>query len=477
MAVSQQKSGRLPAARGAGAPRSAQLGLLASVVLGGMLIPLNSTMIAVAQPQIMADMRVDAATSGWLVTTYLIIVAAVQPLAGKLGDRWGRRPLILGGFLWFGLASLGAALAPNFLALLLCRAQQAVAGALALPNGMALLRETAPDDQRGGRFGIVGGLVALAAALGPPLSGALVSGAGWRAIFSVNVLLVVPALLLGWCSIPAFRPAAGRSAAFDWLGAALLLAVLAAAAALCTQRGAAPAALLDEAAALAALAALFVRREAAHPEPVLKLQMFRSAPFAAANAAIALSNLAMYTLLLSLPILLAHRQGWSTLRTGLLLAALMAAMVLCTPLGGYAADRLGRRWPTVAGLALLTCGALILVWLGPGGGLAPLVAGLAVAGVGLGVSSAGLLATSVEAVPEQQAGVASGAFSTSRYLGSIVGSALLAWLLETGAPTLAGARPVFAMVAAAACGSALASLWLADWPLGPAAAPPEARPA
>src|SRR5256885_314866 len=100
-----------------------------------MLIPLNSTMIAVALPAI------ALAQAGWLVTVYLITMASVQPIAGKLGDRYGRRRLILGGVAGFVVASVGCGLAPDVATLIVFRAVQAAFGAVIFPNAAALLRE------------------------------------------------------------------------------------------------------------------------------------------------------------------------------------------------------------------------------------------------------------------------------------------------------------------------------------------------
>ena len=176
--------------------------LVVTVALGAVLAPLNSTMIAVALPGIADDLAADAAAASWLVTAYLIAMASLQPVAGRLGDRLGRRRLILGGLVGFGLASLGATVATSLPLLIVCRVAQAVSGAVVLPNGDALLREIVPDERRAGRFGMIGSAIGLAAAVGPPLGGVLVGTAGWRAMFAVNLLLVVPGLVLGWRTIP-----------------------------------------------------------------------------------------------------------------------------------------------------------------------------------------------------------------------------------------------------------------------------------
>lgn len=438
--------------------------VLVTVALATMLAPLNSTMIAVALPRLMAEFGADLATSGWLVTSYLITMACLQPVAGKLGDRFGRRPLILGGLVFFALSSVAAALSTSLAGLLFFRVLQAIAGAIALPNGAALVREVVPADRRAARFGLVGAAVGLAAAAGPPLGGLLVEIAGWRAIFYVNLVLVVPALLLGWRALPA-RPDRPARAGFDLAGAALLLAVLAGTAGLLTQSRYHPGAAwpLGGGALLLALALFFLRREWHHPDPVLPPRFFLDPSFARANAAVALSNLAMYSTLLAVPILLAELPGWGSARAGLVLTSMSATMVVCSPLGGRLSDRWGRRWPTALGLGLLTLGLALLGLAGSASVLAVLVGGLGVAGIGLGLSSAGMQAAAIEAVPRNQAGVASGLFSTSRYLGSIVGSSVLPLLCHPG-KGVEGFAPVLIMVVGAAFFSVVASLGLRHWP-------------
>ena len=138
-------------------PASApELAIVVAVALATTLAPLNSTMIAVALPHIMQDFQADTASAGWLITSYLIVMAAVQPIAGKLGDRFGRRRMILGGLIAFALASLGAALSINLPMLIIFRLLQALSGSITLPNGTALLREVVPAHRRGNRFGLVG---------------------------------------------------------------------------------------------------------------------------------------------------------------------------------------------------------------------------------------------------------------------------------------------------------------------------------
>ena len=453
------------------APRGAgERAVLWTVALASLLVPLNSTMIAVALPRLVDDLGTSLASAGWLVTGYLIAMASLQPVAGKLGDRFGRRPLLLGGLLWLAVASAAAAVAGSLPLLVVLRLQQAVAGALIVPNAMALLRETVPPERLGSRLGLVGAAMPLGAAAGPPLGGLLLAVGGWPAIFLVNLPLVAIALALGLRALPATeRPE--RPAGFDRAGAALLSATLVAAAWALNGSGLSGATAAALGVAAAVLLAALVRFELRRPDPVLQPRLFARRAFSAASAGVALSNLAMYVALLALPVLLARREGFGTAAVGLVLASMSAASLVVTPLGGRLADRTGPRLPAAAGLALQGAG-LVPLALWPGsltGGT--LVACMAVAGAGLGLASAALQMAAIAAVDVAEAGVAAGVFSTSRYAGSIVGTALLAGPLAPAAHGTGGFAVLFAVLVVAAAGSALVALLL------PSRRRPAARPA
>lgn len=435
--------------------------VLLAVGLSGILAPLNSTMLAVALPRVIDDFATTVGTAGWLMTCYLLALAVVQPLAGKLGDRTGRRPFVLGGLLVFGLASLGAAFAPNLAMLIAMRTLQAIAGAVVFPNGASLLREVVPADRRARAFGTLGAAMSLAAALGPPLGGMLVALGGWRAIFLVNVPIVLGAVLLAHVAMPTRRRTAGPALPpFDLAGAILLPLLLLGAALLAMEGTHLPSIEVGIAlgSGLALAGAAFVVRELAHPDPVLPPRFFLRRGFAAATLGIAASNLGFYTLLLAIPILLAQQGGWSSLGTGFALAMLCAPMVACSFVGGQLADRIGRRAPVVAGCVLLAAGLVPLV-IDPGLSVIGLLCCLVVAGAGVGLGSAGQQTSAVEAVPPAHAGVASGLFSTCRYVGSFVGSIALARLLD-GAGDLHGFNALFALALGGAVVSAAAALLL-----------------
>jgi MFS family permease len=197
-------------------------------------------------------------------------------VAGKLGDRVGRRPLVPGGLVWLPPHRRPPSW-PSLEVLIAFRVQQALAGALIVPNGVALLREAVPSGRLAARLGLVGSALPLGATLGPPLGGLVLALDGWQGVFLVNLPLLVVTLVVSWRWIPARRRASG-SAGFDLSGAALLCASLVALAWLLNGRGLSPPTSAGPVAVVAASAAAFTWRELRHPDPVLDLRLFRRGP-------------------------------------------------------------------------------------------------------------------------------------------------------------------------------------------------------
>lgn len=381
---------------------------LALTIGAGVLIPLNSTMIAVALPALARDLDVERGPASVLVTTYLAAMLVCQPFAGRLGDRAGTRRVLAVAIGGFALASVAAGLAPSFPALLTARVVQAIFGAALIPNAQALLRATVPAIRRGRASGFVGTGIGAGAALGPVLGGFLTEAIGWRGIFVVNVPL-----------------------------GALALVLLA--------RTVAPAGRAPEATS-----------PAPAPAPT-RLGLLRRGPFLAACLTQTTSNFALYTVLLVLPTLLVD-QGWAGASIGLATSGLTAGVLILGPVGGTLGDRRGRVQPIVAGLAVVVVGAGLLALDPRSAGL--LVAGPLVMGFGLGLAGASLQAAAMDAVPQAVAGSAAGLYSASRYVGSIAGSLAIG---ATGATGAASSRPVLvAVVVAAALATGFGSRSVAE---------------
>lgn len=419
--------------------------VIVPVVLASMLMPLNSTMISVALPEMATSLNVDIATVNWLVTVYLIGVASLQPVAGKLGDRFGRRPVLLGGLAMFTAASVVAVFSPNLGGLIICRAAQAIAGALLMPTGMALIREAIPPARLGQVMGVLGAIIPIATAAGPPLGGVLLSVFGWEAIFLVNIPLALIALALGWYALPRV-PRPGSTGRFD-VGGAVLLCVLLVALTLLLDQTPGQTALVIGCAVLLAALALFLRYEHRHADPVLQPRLFTKRGFLAGSAGIMLSNFAFYITLLAIPMLLTRWEDVSETQSGLILAALTIGSSPLSVLGGRLADRVGLRQPGVLGLILMTLGLVVLAFTIEDIGTWPLVAMLALIGAGVGLSMPALQLGAVNSVEQRNTGSALGVFFTLRYLGSIIGTSLLAGPLALPATGTEGFGRLFVVLA------------------------------
>ncbi len=401
--------------------------LLSGMFLAAALAPLGSTMIAVALPSIGQELGVDnESLTQWLVASYLIVGIACMSPAGTLGDRIGHRAsLVLGMLIYAGGALTGFMLA-SLPSLAFARICMAAGGALMVPAVLAMLRRSLSASGRTRMFGYFGAVMGTAAAIGPLVGGELTSLFGWRSVFIANVPVIVVALLLLRYS-QSVRSDTGRdelrsSARFDvfgsvLLGAGLTLAIV-------------PAALtsthiVEVRVAGAILLGLFVVWERRVDDPVLDLRLFTRRSFVAASLVIGLQNLAMYALLFQLPIFFEQVRNAEAGTSGRVVIAMMLAMVVCSPIGGRVAERVGPRLTVLAG-SILTLGGVYLVndfgrLLTP----ADALVGLTLLGAGFGLCSAPSQASAMSAVAPAQAGMAAGAISTVRYIGGVIGISAL----------------------------------------------------
>lgn len=398
---------------------------LAGALITASLMPLNSTMVAVAVPSIGGTVgHGPAAVTQALVATYLIAAIALQSPGGKLGDRLGHWRVLAFGQAAVGAGSIIGFFATNLTTLACARILMAVGGALAVPATLALLRDCLPAERRGRAFGIFGAVMAAAAALGPIVGGILVDAFGWEAVFVVNVpVLALAAVLVASVERVSDARPTGR---FDTLGSALLTAGLVLLVLAAQQAGARSLGLL--AGAIVALTA-FVRQERRVEDPVVSFDLFASSAFTAGTLLICLQNLVMYALLFEIPLLFEERFGLGARQTGQLLIWLMVAMVLTSLTAGRLTDHVGPRVLAVTGSLMCLAGLVVLRTVelsAPDQVRLP----LALLGVGLGLSGPAAQTASLSAVTPARSGMAAGVGSTMRYLGGIAGIAFLGRALD-----------------------------------------------
>ena len=394
---------------------------LVAARLTASLMPLNSTMIAVALPDIGRELGHSVTTvTQALVATYLITAIALQSPGGKLGDRIGSWRVVGLGQLAIAAGALLGAVAGDLVVLAVARMLVACGGALAVPATVALLRLELPPERRGRAFGTFGAVMGLAAAVGPVVGGALVDAWSWEAVFLVNLPVLAVAVLV---ARPATRGTAVAPAApFDWTGSVLLTGALVLV--VVGAQGERPSSLGVLLVGLGVLVLFGWWERRAH-DPVVDVALFRSVPFAAGSSLVGLQNLVMYALLFELPLVLTRLFAVTAAETGQLLTFLTVAMVAMSLVAGRLTDRWGPR-PVALGGALVCLAGLVV--LERSGLSAPddVRLPLALLGAGIGLSSPAAQTASMSGVAPGRSGMAAGVGSTVRYLGAVAGIAVLA---------------------------------------------------
>jgi MFS family permease len=388
-------------------------------------MPLNSTMIAVAVPDIAEHVDTSPGTvTQALVATYLLAAIALQSPGGKLGDRIGQWRAFGFGQALLALGAIAGFLAPTLWLLTASRVLMAAGGAICVPATVALLRTELPEHRRGRAFGIFGSVMALAAGIGPLVGGELVRWFGWPSIFLANLpVLVLSAVLAASAH---HEPTPRRPTRFDWTGSVLLSGALVCLVLAAEEPG--ESALLLAAAGVTLLVP-FVMVERRAADPVVAFSLFRDVRFTAGTLVIALLNLVMYALVFEVPLVVDHVFDLGPEQTGRLLIFLMLAMVFTSLAAGRLTDRFGPR--PLGRLGVLTCLAgLVLMRVLPLDAATDLRLPLVLLGIGLGLANPAAQAASLVGVSREDSGMAAGVSSTMRYLGGIVGIALLGRVID-----------------------------------------------
>lgn len=391
------------------------------------IVMLDGTIVTVALPRIGRDF--DAGVSGlqWVTDGYLLVLACGLLGAGAAGDRLGRRRVFQCGLLLFGIGSIACSLAPGLATLVGFRMLQGLGAAMLVPASLSIIAVTFPDrKQRAAAMGTWGAISGLAVAAGPLLGGILVDTLGWRAIFWVNVPIVVLAVLLSRRYLTESRAPHPRRA--DAPGQTLAVAFLAM---LTYALIDAPGAGWDSATTLTlfagAMATLagFIAVEHRSAEPLLDLGVFTDRAFAGAAVVAVLIFFAVNGFTFLTTLYLQDVRGDSPLIAGLSLLPATAIILVAAPLSGRLTGRYGPRWPAVAAAATMTAGLLLLTTVSAGESIAGLACTYVLVGVGLGLINAPVTTTAVNAMPASQAGVAAGVTGTARQVGGVLGVAVL----------------------------------------------------
>jgi EmrB/QacA subfamily drug resistance transporter len=384
--------------------------LLASI-LGSGLAGIDATVVNVALPAIGHDFGVQFAALQWTVTAYTLSLASLILLAGSLGDQFGRRRLFLIGVVWFATASLLCGLAPSAGFLIAARALQGIGGALLTPGSLAMIQASFVAEDRSkaiGRWSAFGGI---ATAVGPFLGGWLVQVASWRWVFLINAPLAVVVVLVTIRHVPESRdPSAGGR--IDTGGAALGVLGLGGITYAIIEIGAHG---IDSLAAIGSgcvgIAGIigFLVTEKRVRHPMLRLSIFSSTQFSAANAVTFVVYGAFGGMLFLLAVELQVAAGFRPLTAGTALLPVTVIMLFLSARGAELAQRIGPRLPMSVGPLICASAALLMLRIGPHASyLTDVLPAVVVLGLGLALLVSPLTATVLAAVAVDHAGVASG---------------------------------------------------------------------
>ncbi|PWI19467.1 MFS transporter [Streptomyces sp. Act143] len=436
-------------AAGAGADRWVVLVVLCVSLL---LVAVDATVLHVAVPAVTEDLKPGAIELLWIVDVYPLVCASLLILFGTLGDKVGRRRVLLLGYALFGLASGLAALADNAQVLIVARALLGVGGAMIMPATLSILRQVFPDRrERALAIGIWSAVAAVGAAVGPLLGGFLLEHFWWGSVFLVNIPLMLVSLPVGRLLLPESK--GSGQGPWDVVGALMAAAGLFGVVLGVKRLGGGE---IDGITAVplvvgAVLLVLFVRRQRRRTHPLVDLRMFARPAFSTSVGCIVLAMLALVGLELIAAQYLQLVLGLSPLETGLRLLPLTIAAMASGLAGARMLRRFGPRRMVCFGFCLTAGAVLTLLAMGGEDNASLLLVGFVLLGFGLETTLFGAYESMLSEAPPEQAGGAAAIGETSYQLGAGIGIALLGSVMNAAyTPGLSSVQGVPASASAAA---------------------------
>jgi EmrB/QacA subfamily drug resistance transporter len=424
----------------------------AAIVVAMLPAVLDQTILATALPTIARDLG-SVTDVSWVVAAYVVAAAAATPLWGKLGDRLGRKRLLELALGMFLVASALCGVAQSLTMLIASRAVQGIAAGGLMTLAMAAVGDLVEPRERGRYQGYIVSVFAGATIAGPLLGGLLVDHASWRFAFYVNLPLGVAALAALHLRLPA-PPVEGARPPLDVVGAGLLAAATTALLLACVWGGERYAwdspVIVGLFTATPVLALVLVRRERRAADPIVPVDLLRTATVAVAGAAMFLATATLFAINVFVPLFLQVTTDATPTQAGLLLVPMMAGTVLSTNVAGRAIAKTGRikAFP-VAGLTLMTAALVILAVVSQHPSRLTTGIGLAVFGLGFGMVGQVLTVAVQNGVDRRRLGTA---MATTTFLrGGAMGAAALGAVFAArtaaGAPIADSVATVFLIAA------------------------------
>ncbi|TAK68273.1 MAG: DHA2 family efflux MFS transporter permease subunit [Actinomycetota bacterium] len=402
--------------------------ILGVLVLSSLLVTIDNTIVNVALPTMGRELDAGITDLQWVVDAYTLVFAGLLLVGGNLGDRLGRKRILILGLALFAVTSLAGSLAQDTGQLIAARAAMGAAAALVFPATLAILIQvfTVPRE-RAMAIGIWAATAGVAVALGPVTGGFLLEHYSWGSVFVVGVPIAVIAAVAGWFLVPDSRdPSPGR---FDGLGALLSIGsigLLVYALIEAPRHGwASPATVVGLAAALSALTA-FVVWESRRTDPLLEVRLFRNARFSAASAAIALAFFGLFGFIFLVTQYFQVVQGYGTLEAGLRTLPFAVVMGALSPVAVLAVRLLGTKLVVAGGLLLMSAGFAVAATVSSASQYwGAVVVSMVLMAAGLALIASPATEAIMGALPPAKAGAGSAVNDTSREVGGTLGVAVL----------------------------------------------------
>ncbi|GEK00677.1 MULTISPECIES: MFS transporter [unclassified Streptomyces] len=400
---------------------------LITVAVGVMMVALDGTIVAIANPAIQKDLGASFADVQWITNGYFLALAVCLITAGKLGDRFGHRQTFLIGVTGFAAASGAIGLSNSIAAVVTFRVLQGLFGALLMPAALGLLRATFPAEKLNMAIGIWGMVIGASTAGGPILGGVLVEHVNWQSVFFINVPVGALALLLGLLILLDHR-AKNAPRSFDLPGIALLsgaMFCLVWALIKAPTWGWGDVKTWGFIGASALLFVLFAVWETRVAEPLIPLGMFRSVPLSAGVVLMVLMAIAFMGGLFFVTFYLQNVHGMSPIDAGLHLLPLTGMMIVGSPLAGAAITKLGPRIPLAGGMAATAVAMYGMSTLEADTSSGVMSIWFALLGFGLAPVMVGATEVIVGNAPMELSGVAGGLQQAAMQIGGSLGTAVL----------------------------------------------------
>ncbi|WP_323046962.1 MDR family MFS transporter [Paraburkholderia sp.] len=411
-------------------PQSSRPLIIAAVMASMAMVAIEATIVSTAMPQIVAQLG-DLHLYSWVFSSFLLTQTAMTVVFGKLADLYGRKPVMLAGIAIFLLGSVLAGFAWSMPAMIVFRLIQGVGAGAIQPVTLTIVADLYPARERGKVQGYLASVWAISAVIGPMVGGFIIHNLSWAWIFWMNV----PIGLASAAGFIAFLRESERHArpSIDFAGAALFMAAIAALMMALTYAGdddLAKASLAGGAFMVCLLAFVFQERRAA--EPMISFALWSRRPIAACNASTVLSGMILMGATTFLPMYVQGVLHRSPVVAGLALTMMMVGWPTGATFAAKSLHRLGLRRILIGGSAFVPIGAVLLLFLQPGG--SPLVAafGSLIMGFGMGTSSVSSLMLIQEIVKMEERGSATASNLFSRNLGSTLGATVFGAVLNFG---------------------------------------------